>query len=259
MKVLKEETSLLTDGSKVYTDFIYESTNYDSFKFIRYNREVRIKQKLRDSFKKYGFKKQSPILITKDGFIYDGQHRFRLAKEMNIPFFWKFIDKLSTDKDILKSITVHQNTQQKWITKDILKAFVDKGNKNYSKLRKYNEEYNLPLSFLYKSINTLGTGAKACDDFLNGDFRIDSDKEKVLIKVLDCIELVLENKPSLISFIKSVYSLNGLLNTLNNESLDLNIFKHKLIVNIEKIEKQADAAAYTKMFQYIYNFKSRKG
>jgi len=70
---------------------IYQTSNYESFKLICSNRDIKDHhvRRLARSMKKLGFFKGEPILVNEKREILNGQHRYLAAQQVGIPVVFK--------------------------------------------------------------------------------------------------------------------------------------------------------------------------
>jgi hypothetical protein len=92
--------------------FVYVTHDYELFEFIKGNRDVANVNKLKKSIKENGYLNY-PIIVTisENGklLIADGQHRFTVCKEMNLPIFFVIQNSFT-----IKQIQVANTAQQGW-------------------------------------------------------------------------------------------------------------------------------------------------
>src|SRR5436309_3192914 len=89
---------------------VYETSNYEEFKFIIGNRtlsQLHVKE-LTKSIKQKNFLPQTPIIINSDCEIIDGQHRLLAAKTLQLPIYY-IIHENSTLEDAIMLNTSLQN------------------------------------------------------------------------------------------------------------------------------------------------------
>jgi hypothetical protein len=111
---------------------------------------------LKASMEKYGFL-PFPILVKRSGErlrILDGQHRFAVAQELNLPVLW-----VETDRDDI-IISETAAPQLPWNMHHYIASFSAQGDQEYQKLQIFAKESGLPLqkaaSLLIGEISTSG-------------------------------------------------------------------------------------------------------
>lgn len=93
---------------------IFETTNYEMFKFLDQNRQPQNRPMLTDSIKKHGL--LMPIDVNEKMQIIDGQHRFLACKQLGLPVQYRVV---YYDTKLLFEVN---NLQQKWGVADWLNA-----------------------------------------------------------------------------------------------------------------------------------------
>lgn len=273
--VTKEKTQInvleSTDG--FISDFIYESVDYDKFSKVQGNRPENDNHVLEiiQSIKQHGYIKSQSILVTRDLYIIDGQHRFKACKELGIPVYFRMDQKKHDDPKLLGLIRALQNTQRRWTLVDAVDSLVLQGNSDYAKLKKWNEKYNIGYSIIVrcfqgvtKSITKEGKtrSINASATLHSGNFQIrtkgDEDRFVSFAETLNLIRSLKDIKVKESHWISQETFIYGLWAFLNSNNIDLNVFKAKLEKYYHKITKQSDKRVYVEMFLYIYNFKNHE-
>lgn len=124
---------------------ILYTKKYNMFGYIDENREIypsRV-QNLVSSIKQRDLLFASPMLVTKDYKIIDGQHRLEAAKILDLYIHYIISD--FKDSDII-SLNINSNN---WSIKDYVHCYSKKGNSNYTSLIKFSESNNISLSLAY--------------------------------------------------------------------------------------------------------------
>jgi hypothetical protein len=159
---------------------IYETTDYDKFKFIEENRKIdpnhvkRIQRMMEvdDDLHLH------PIIVNSQMEISDGQHRFLAAKEMERPIFYVVDDSY----DSRKLIAIN-TCQKKWEFADYLKYWCDQGYEEYIKLNEFCKKVNLGLRAVF-SWTSHGTGniqdKATTSDFKHGLYRFIISEDEVI-------------------------------------------------------------------------------
>lgn len=105
---------------------IFETTEYDIFKFLKTNRDVKEREDLLKETKR-GF--IAPIVVDKNMTIIDRQNRLYHSKKAKVPIKF-FIDPNATTDDIVSMNT----TAVSWEIIDYIKSYAKSGNEHYQKL-----------------------------------------------------------------------------------------------------------------------------
>lgn len=134
---------------------INTTTDYERFDFSAFNRPIsdpHIKF-LKGQIKKQGL--LQPLLVTSDGQIVDGQHRFHACRELGVPIQYVVRDGMS-----MKDVVELNNCAKRWSLLDKVQSYAAQGVEHYVKLMEF---YRLCLSvspnFSVKSASFIAQGA----------------------------------------------------------------------------------------------------
>lgn len=124
-------------GKKI-ADGVYETTQYDKFKFGN-NRPVKRKnvEKKKQSIKRMGL--LDPIVVTSDYFIKDGQNRFVALKELGKPIIYRFS---LSDTFSIDEISESNSTVDKWTTEDFVAARASTGDESFIRIKHLLDKYS---------------------------------------------------------------------------------------------------------------------
>lgn len=167
---------------------IQKTTNYSQFNKYPSNRKVH-PEKLIESIKKKDMLESHPILVTKDKYIIDGQHRLEAAKFLKIPIYFTIVEDLEE-----KHIPLCQ-VQRPWKLEEFLHFYQD-FNEHYKFLNELLNEFALSLHFVVHITNS--NQISAYNDFRTGNYRVTKDK----VKLKDKFKLFSEIKYSCEKIIK---------------------------------------------------------
>ncbi|QDP56370.1 MAG: hypothetical protein GOVbin150_12 [Prokaryotic dsDNA virus sp.] len=107
------------------------SKNYDDFSFYKFNRSTDKNnvQKLMQSIKQYNL--ISPLVVSEEGKIIDGQNRFEALKRLKMPIHYVI---RKTNKDILNYI-IDAQFKKTWTAKDYVDCYAELGYETYIALK----------------------------------------------------------------------------------------------------------------------------
>lgn len=71
---------------------IHKSTDYGWFKFLPTNRTVGTSTRVKDSAETFDLTPYVPLIVTKDGYIIDGQNRFKVCMELGETIYYAKCD-----------------------------------------------------------------------------------------------------------------------------------------------------------------------
>jgi len=131
---------------KEETPIINQTKAYDLFSKIIGNRNInqkKIERIMADINAGLNLLPYCPILVYTEGNnlnIVDGQHRFEVAKQLNIPIFYVIASELN-----LKQIAMLNSRQDKWTQSDFLRCYINIGISDYVVLDKFLKTYAIGL------------------------------------------------------------------------------------------------------------------
>lgn len=178
---LKQEVPL-EPKVKVRPDTPFRTESFMSYNYTQFemgkNRKISKKHLngIIDSIISLGFLPQFRVLVTKSGFIIDGQHRLMAAMEAKKAYYYEYCD-LSTDL-----IALLNNLQLKWKPIDYVEYYAHSKNPNYVKLLEVIDMYK---DFSYSSITAVINPFRSSEvsyEVANGSFEFPN--QAAVIKLL---------------------------------------------------------------------------
>ncbi|EJT5923906.1 ParB N-terminal domain-containing protein [Clostridium perfringens] len=146
--ILKELAfAIKSDPDVKINSFIFASKAYDQFKTLPGNRKLNDGnlKKIKESIKKYGYKRSQPITLNENNEIINGQHRFKLCKELELPLYFNY-ERCNEDS---LNVTVGMNISQKnWTLLDFVKSYADLGNQDYKNFLELIDSENISPSLI---------------------------------------------------------------------------------------------------------------
>ena len=231
----------------IYDDKVTEikkTNNYNMFKNIMGNRELRGTNynRLIQSMQKRQL--VIPILCNEKMEIIDGQHRYEVCRELGLPLYYYVIDGYGID-EVKRANLVGCN----WVIDDYLKLNIEIGKEAYIEFKRIKDEYNISSSQLLDIFaNYQGVSLKEVRMiFEDGSFDLDG-----VNKVLDFLEKLKDfegfkehNSYSFTKALLKLYSLN---------EYDHRIMKKRIEKQPYKLEKRASYRDYIELLVDIYNY-----
>lgn len=166
----KKETSVLT------TREIFTTTDYDMFKTLQGNREVNkthVNQLIRLMTENGNLTDQFPIVIGRDGYVIDGQHRLEALKVLG----WE-VGYIVEEGATIETVRNINRGQRNWSWRDIAESYANLGNDEYEWFLYYFDKHDMTYT-----LAMLFCGAKmskrhsSSTSFVNGNLNVE-DKEK---------------------------------------------------------------------------------
>ncbi len=134
---------------------ITKTTDYNLFKTIQGNRNLNQRHLagLTISIMSKNMLDRNPIIVNDKMEIVDGQHRFEVAKNNNLPIYYLIMPGAKIEEVVRLNAT-----NRAWNSKDYIESFAVRGNKDYTWLLEFVRDYDLSVSqaliFLYGNQGT---------------------------------------------------------------------------------------------------------
>lgn len=122
---------------------INKTTDYSIFKKLETNRNVVKTNALVKSIKELDLTKYSPIIVSENFRIIDGQHRFDACKQLGLPIYFIIMHV----KDVDRAMIVLNKCQSQWRNEEFFQYNVKKVGGFYKELKDYIDKYKIQLSF----------------------------------------------------------------------------------------------------------------
>lgn len=163
---------------------VRRTKNYDQFRKIKGNRKVQMGHvnNLVKMISKYNLLPHFVGVVTKDGYIIDGQHRLEAAKANDLWFYFTIVpEKID---DIIVSLV--NAVQLKWTVDNYINFFADRGEKQYRWIRELHEQYKVSNSSLIVFF-TGGIGSGSLRNMREGKLQVfnNSEEEQYLLALLE--------------------------------------------------------------------------
>ncbi|MHB1108577.1 MAG: hypothetical protein ACYCZ2_19645, partial [Lutibacter sp.] len=119
---------------------IKTTSDYKLFRHLKGNRQI-VKNKITNLQKSYenglNLFPFCPILVNKDKYVIDGQHRLETCKLLKIPVYYMVIDNFT-----LLQIAQLNAISTKWKMSDYFNCFIENGNSDYRILEMFKDKYS---------------------------------------------------------------------------------------------------------------------
>ena len=226
--------------------------DYEQFKLLKGNRAVtsQRKEKIKNSILEVGYV-TSPILVNENMEIIDGQGRFEVLKELNMPIEYIVHPGISLKECIAMNVN-----QTSWKLQDYIKSYADAGVPDYVRLQDLIDSYpmNKNISLIANSIN--GATRFSTHIILDGEYKLDEETYlKAKSNLGDIMEIYLENK-----HIKGIAQIiSGMIICKFLPNINYERLKTKMIDEFQKgivisTHKMGDVMRW---IEDIYNYKNR--
>lgn len=231
---------------------IYWTEDYGQFHFLHGNRDLvesKINKLSRDVEAGLNLFQYCPILVNKDFFIIDGQHRFYVCKSKKLKVYYCVVPDFT-----LAQIAKLNNNQNRWTNNDFLNCYIDAGRNSghYKTLKNFIGSYGVTLSeavsLLYAGIPA--NGGRFLELFRDGDFEV-----RFLNEATQLCDLAGEYS----EFTDANYSRNFLATLqklLAGDKFSHREMIQKLQKNNLRIEKRSNVKEYLVHMEELFNFKN---
>jgi len=189
MTILSNQNGSKNDREELVK--VYETTNYDQFKFLNENRKIESThvERLIASIQTHNKLKQEPIEVTENLEVTDGQHRLMAAKRLGIPIYYKF------DHDFkIRDIALSNSIRLNWTLANYLDFYSSQGYDDYIQLKKFSSDMGVTLivslDWLAKNPNI----AKASFKAGSYKFEVNSDVLDAMLATRKLIAIMKEER-----------------------------------------------------------------
>lgn len=122
---------------------IKKTTDYALFKKLDGNRDVVRTNSLVKSIQELDLTMYSPIIVSEEFQIVDGQHRFEACKKLGLPIYFIVMPSESAEKAMI----ILNKCQSQWRNGEFFQHNVKKIGGVYTELKEYIDKYKINLSY----------------------------------------------------------------------------------------------------------------
>lgn len=227
---------------------IYETKDYAVFRYIKGNRllnEGHVKR-LMESIKNKNLLEVNPIIVNSKMEVIDGQSRLSAAKQLGVPVYY-----MAAEASNLEDVRLLNINVKNWGIGDYLNSYLAQGAAEYYTLKKYHEEYAIPISVcLMLLAGGKGDRSAVRAMYKSGDFHVTSLSlaKRIAEKLLDLRQYADRGLWRSRDFIIAVVNLDK----------DASIVHEKLLKKFKQsgltIYRQGSAQDYLRRFKEVYDF-----
>lgn len=237
---------LFTKPEPMGTNQVHTTKDYFLFKSIDGNRNKnllhinRIKKSMSHI---YLF---TVIIVNEKYEIIDGQHRFDVIKELELPLHYIICKGYG-----LNEVHILNQNSKTWNADDYLTGYCDLGNVDYIKYREFKETYNIGHNECMTLLK--GTTHKtSIDDFYSGQFKI-----KNYNAACKTMELILMIEPYYSGYKRRSF-IWTMLQLLKNKNFIFTEFLQKLKCQPTALVDCSGTNQYLSLIEEIYNYRRRE-
>lgn len=236
-------------GSEMREFKVYETKDYDKFKFINGNRNINNAhlRRIVKSIQDHGY--LFTIIIVNEKFeIIDGQHRYKACVELNLPIYYV----VKRGYGLSHVHTYNQNSKN-WTLDQFVNSYSDMGVKDYQIYRFFKEKYNFGHHESYAMLtnNTAGMCQDVATRFKMGLFKV-----KNLEYARQSAEKIYQFAPYYEGFRRRAFVF-ALLKLFKNPNYDHDQMITKIKYQSSRLTDHLRTEDYLTVLEKIYNFKTR--
>lgn len=225
---------------------IHHTPDYSCFKYIEGNREVKENKvrELQQSMRMFGFVPGRPIIVNKNMFIIDGQHRWEAGQREKIWVDYIIVD-TEDESALLHALNCNQHT---WSPNDYIHSWVVTKHPAYVALQKFMVENDLTahVAFTILAIQTKDAITARIKD--GDDFDQNNNAKKI-------VAFLFEAKTAGLTFYKTNKFATA-VTQLFAKATDKQILKLSKKLGI--IRQESSLPGYKRVFMDIINKNSNK-
>jgi hypothetical protein len=224
---------------------VYKTTDYSQFKILKGNRALKLLhlERLRKSFEHKQL--NVPIIVNERFEIIDGQNRFQIIKDLNLPVYF-----IINEGYGLPEVQQINAISLKWSPEDYLDSYTELGKVDYIRTKEFYEKYNF---LTVKMCQILLTGGQKdryyAQTFKEGAFKI-TEYDKA-IQLAEQMQDFKNYEP----FYNSHFQL-ALITMFNNSHYNHDRMLQKLVYQGSKLTKETRVNDYLKILTEIYNYRA---
>ena len=175
--------SLQEDGSLPAPSHIMVSKDYNLFKSNYYNRKLQKKNllQLKESVLQHNLLSVNPIICTKDLEIIDGNHRYEVCKELNLPLYYCVIDKFQIEYLINLNFSL-----SKWGPHQFLELYCKLDKVEYIKFKKFMDDFGFDVYLALPLTKKRDFRTRLNEKFRKGEFVFEDEQN--IRNVVSCAQ-----------------------------------------------------------------------
>lgn len=236
---------------------IKKTSDLSQFKRHKNNRAIDDQnlKKIIFSIKAKNLLEYRPILVDKDMFVIDGQHRLEAARSLAMDIYYQIKDESDAEDIVLLNAN-----QKSWSRQDYIQYYVSKGNKTYVSLARFAKKNNMKEVEILHYLGQIDS--IRAHSVRRGELEFpEGEAVEDLQRVVDQVKEILDTLHLLIIGDKR-YLLAGKIKTalarlLNNPQVSFDVFMTKIKHKVDSVHPGASVQAYYAMFRDIYNWRNQ--
>lgn len=231
---------------------IYQTKNYDQFKYRNDNRLVKDVHvlELAKSIQKMG--QRQPVTVDKNFRVQDGQHRLAACKKLGIPVYYIVDNKQLSTAEIAEL----QSTADQWKDYDYSRSFSADGNQEYEKYTRFATAYP-EFAHSCRLIMLTGVTKSTSTKNLTENFKQGLFKVKNYDKAVNLAETLKQLSPYYKGYARRSFVL-AVIQLLEHKDFSLARLLRKMPKRCKEIMDFSRTEDYLDVLQDLYNWKETK-
>lgn len=238
----------LVEEQKDYSEAIIQWTlDHKRFKLDLANRPIdqRHLAKLIKAIKRKNLLHLYPIIVRRDFFVIDGQHRVKAAEALGLPVYYIISDQMG-----IQDASLVNDSTKGWTLYDYLHHWTMLGVSSYKTLKEFHERNSwLPINVAARLICSRG-GAQWRTDFNNGIFVADQ------VELAERVVLMLRDFKKYIDFYADKRFVVAIRGLAQNPNYNHGRMMKKMDYLHMRLIKQPDTESYYPVITEIYNYRT---
>jgi hypothetical protein len=222
---------------------VHTTTDYNRFKSVGGNRNknqlhlMRLRKSMESN---YLF---TVILVNENYEIIDGQHRFEIIKELNLPLHYVICPSYG-----LKEVHILNQNAKTWNSTDYISGFCQLGLQEYITFDKFMTKHELPFQIALLLLSG-GDSGRYFEQFKSGNFKIlDLDFAEKTVEKLHLIGKYYEGY-------KRRWFVFAIIRLLQKENFEFTELLAKLKIQPTVLQDCTSVAQYIALIEEIYNYR----
>ena len=230
---------------------IRETSNYDQFELLDFNRDVSKTAALEKSMSTYGWIDAYPMHVVKNGSgklkIKGGHHRFHVARKLGIPV------KYVVTADMGESVHELERATRNWSVMDYVTSFARVGNEHYMKLLAFHEATGMPIM----CCGSLVAGESASSGNQNAKIKDGTYKIGDQTHAIDVAKMVIGCDRLGVSFAKKTAFVAAASAVCRVSEFSIATYLKRVEKNLAMMINQPNRDAHLALIEQVYNYGSK--
>lgn len=232
----------------------------DRFKLLDYNRDIKQShvEKITNSILKIGYLSANPIIVSRDGYVLDGQHRLEACKKLGIGIYYCIAEDADSFSKTANTIVSLNTSAKLWTLTDYTKFYASNENENYKRVNDFALTYDIEIgpavAFISRGNTFVSNNGNHLIEFKRGMFVCSDADYKLGAEALEATKQILQ--AGALPFNR--YTYGALLEMARrNNRFSWSKMVDKVNKYRDRIYRCTSKEKYIEMFSDVYNYKER--